>query len=88
MAARAPMRGSGDPGISTPHCVATTARMAGNLGFDTYIVADPTAAFALPGPDGKLYPAEEIHRVNLVALHDECATVINTESALRAASRA
>jgi nicotinamidase-related amidase len=74
-------------GISTPHCVATTTRMAGNLGFDTYIVADATAAFALPGPDGKLYPAEEIHRVNLVALHDEFATVVNTDSAVKAANK-
>ena len=71
-------------GLTTPHCVSTTARMAGNLGFQTYVVSDATAAFALQGPDGRKYAAEEIHAVSLATLHGEFATVVATDALLQA----
>src|SRR5262249_4064344 len=45
-------------GLTTNHCVSTTARMAGNLGFSTWVVSDATATFDRIGPDGAEHRAE------------------------------
>jgi nicotinamidase-related amidase len=69
-------------GMQTNFCVSTTARMAGNLGFDTYVVADATATFDNTGPDGRVWPAQLLHDVALADLHGEFATVLDTAAVL------
>ena len=71
-------------GLTTNHCVSTTARMAGNLGFATCVVADATATFDRVGPDGREHRAEVIHAIALSDLHGEFATVLDTAAVLAA----
>jgi nicotinamidase-related amidase len=74
-------------GMQTNMCVSTTARMAGNLGFKTYVVSDATATFDNVGPDGRRWDAQLLHDVALADLHGEFATVLDTAGVLRALTR-
>lgn len=71
-------------GLTTPHCVSTTARMASNLGFATKVVSDATAAHAGIGPDGKPVDAETMHYHALAALNGEFADIVTTAELLDA----
>lgn len=69
-------------GATTNHCVETTTRMAGNLGYQTFLVSDATWTFERKGLDGRVYCAQDIHDMSLANLQDEFCQVVRTSKVL------
>jgi nicotinamidase-related amidase len=70
-------------GFITNNSVEATARMAGNLGFQTSVVADATATFNKAGLYGEVYEAELVHALSLANLKDEYAAIVTTAEVLK-----
>jgi len=71
-------------GITTNHCCETTARMAGNLGYEMRFAIDATHTFDMTGPDGEVVTAEEITRATAASLHGEFGQVVRTAELIQA----
>ncbi len=70
-------------GFFTNMCVETTVRTAGNLGYDTYVVADACATSNRVGWDGLDRDAELVHAMAITNMDGEFCTALTTTDALR-----
>lgn len=71
-------------GVATNNSVESTARTAGNLGFETWVVEDGCFTFDKADFFGNAHSAEEVHAMSLGNLHGEYATVVSSASILDA----
>lgn len=65
-------------GITTNHCCETTARMAGNLGYNVKFVLDATRTFDCKDLAGNLVSAESVYQMTATNLNGEFAEVVLT----------
>lgn len=69
-------------GATANHCVETTTRMSGKLGFDGILVSDAIWAYGAIGPDDVQHSASEIHSMSLCNMDGEFASVLSTDVVL------
>jgi nicotinamidase-related amidase len=73
-------------GVITNNSVEATARMSGNLGFQTFVASDATATFGRHDFAGRWRTADEVHAMSLANLDGEYATVLSKDAILRFAT--
>ena len=69
-------------GVITNNSVEATVRMAGNLGFDTFLVEDACFTFGRADWTGQFRSAAEVHAMSLANLDGEYCTVATTAEVL------
>lgn len=75
-------------GVITNNSVEATVRMAGNLGFGTFLVEDAVFTFGRKDWAGVFRTAAEVHAMSLANLDGEYCTVVGTAAVLRASHSA
>ncbi len=67
-------------GFMTHMCISSTARAALDLGFQTTIVSDASATrdLPVPGTEGEVLTADDLHRAELAMLADRFAIICTT----------
>ena len=73
-------------GVITNNSVEATVRMAGNLGFDTFLVEDAVFTFGRADWNGVPHTAAEVHAMSLANLDGEYCTVVRAGEVLEAMS--
>jgi nicotinamidase-related amidase len=71
-------------GVITNNSVEATVRMAGNLGFQTFLAEDACFTFDKKDWSGRLRTADEVHAMSLANLDGEYCTVLRTADVLAA----
>ena len=71
-------------GVITNNSVEATVRMAGNLGFETYLVEDACFTFGRKDWHGTWRTAAEVHAMSLANLDGEYCVVVRTKQVLEA----
>lgn len=69
-------------GVITNNSVEATVRMAGNLGFETWLVEDACFTFGRRDWSGVMRTAEEVHALSLANLDGEYCTVVASDEAI------
>ncbi len=69
-------------GVSTNNSIESTARTAGNLGFNTIVIADAAFTFAKKDFAGVYRSAEEVHAMSLANIDGEYASIMSTADAI------
>ena len=69
-------------GVATHNSVEATARSAGNLGFETWVIEDACYTFDKADFFGQMHSAQAVHAMSLGNLHGEYATVISSKQLL------
>jgi nicotinamidase-related amidase len=71
-------------GVITNNSVEATVRMAGNLGFETYLVEDACFTFGRRDWTGRWRTAGEVHAMSLANLDGEYCSVVTASDVLSA----
>ncbi len=74
-------------GVHLEHCVDSTVRMAGDLGFMVFVAEDCVASLDRTDRNNKKWTAEEVHSLTLSILDGEFASILSSGDLLMEAQQ-